>query len=57
MDPDAALARLRELLAPAAVDALGDDETSAVLDEVCDLFDGLDNWISKGGVLPKAWAR
>jgi hypothetical protein len=63
MDPDAALARLRELLDPAKVDAVLNDintqdgHAEHLLNEACDVFSGLDDWISKGGALPKAWER
>jgi hypothetical protein len=63
MDPDAALARLRELLDPAKVDAVLNDintqdgHAEHLLSEACDVFAGLDQWISKGGALPKEWTR
>lgn len=63
MDPDAALQRLRELLDPAKVDAAlaettnpGDAATD-ILNEVCDVFAGLDSWMSKGGFAPDNWKR
>lgn len=57
MDPDAALAKLRELLDGATVDAKSDDELWEIVHEAVDVFAGLDNWISKGGYLPKEWQR
>lgn len=57
MDIDAALARLRELLDSFTVDRMGDDheELFDTLSEACDVFDGLDSWMTRGGNLPKAW--
>jgi len=47
MDPDEALAELR---------ALAEKTISLdVADEMQQLFSGLDEWLSKGGFLPKDW--
>lgn len=51
MDPDVALKELRELT-DKGMD-LSDDE----IERVVVLFQGLDNWISKDGFLPKEWRR
>ena len=32
-------------------------EPKAALDEVADLFDSLDTWLSQGGYLPDEWRR
>lgn len=45
MDPDATLAQIHAY----------DDEGNS--DEAMLLFHALDEWLSKGGFLPKAWAR
>ena len=47
MDPDEALRKIRELI---------NDGDSADI-ELVHLFDGLDQWLSKGGFLPKDWSR
>jgi hypothetical protein len=49
MDPDVALAELRELAEkPISLD---------VCDEMQQLFTGLDDWLSKSGFLPADWQR
>ncbi|AYF78025.1 hypothetical protein D7D52_34125 [Nocardia yunnanensis] len=61
MDPNAALTRIRELLK--ASDDLGyvegSDQNPAVgmLFHLIDAVEGLDQWLSQGGFLPKEWAR
>lgn len=50
MDPDANLAELRRLTQTAD---LSDDE----LERVVVLFRSLDEWISRGGFLPRAWKQ
>jgi len=59
MDPNETLKRLRELLG-------GESSCSAKADgglrcddwsDVQELFQALDQWLSKGGFLPKAWLR
>lgn len=63
MDPDAALARLRELLEPTKVDAMIEDtntqngEVESALTEAAELFAALDSWMSKGGFAPGNWKR
>lgn len=49
MDPDAALAELREL-ANGDLAEFGDE-----VHRIAELFIGLDDWIKRGGVLPKDW--
>lgn len=46
MDPDQLLETLRELSSTEDEDNLG-----------AELFRSLDNWLSKGGSLPKDWRR
>jgi hypothetical protein len=55
MDPDAALAALREAFAILA-DGQGDtiEEDRAAYD-AAQLAENLDNWLSNGGFLPTAW--
>lgn len=52
MDPDAALARMRELIARERESFVETDAT-----ELSELIDGLDQWLSKGGFLPAAWRK
>ena len=62
MDPTANLAKQREL---AAVDWTGKETEELSPSELCELHinhirlcelvEGLDQWISKGGFLPKQW--
>lgn len=54
MDPDEALAKAR------AARQVIDNETDTkkidvAIDDVLDAFDALDEWLSKGGYLPRAW--
>jgi hypothetical protein len=49
MDPDAALARLREL----AQLLLESPEPDA--SELAETFQGLDQWLARGGFKPAAW--
>lgn len=53
MDPDTALAELRTL----ALDVLSpvDGESSDEAIELAEKFQGLDEWLSRGGFLPAAW--
>lgn len=52
MDPDIALAHIRELIPV----VLSSEDTSPG-DELAETVKGLDEWLSKGGLLPKAWHR
>lgn len=57
MDPDVVLARIRE--GAKAVDdpeLQGNDEWEAMADALGE-FEALDEWLSKGGFPPKAWAQ
>lgn len=49
MDPNTALARLRELI--------GGKRNVVGSAEVVETFQGLDEWLSKGGFLPQDWDR
>lgn len=50
MDPNATLAEMRKLISEIA-------PGKPISDDFPLLFDGLDNWLSRGGFLPEAWAR
>lgn len=52
MDPNAALERLREL---AKRIHSTDKDLFDLADEMATTFEGLDDWLSRGGVFPKAW--
>lgn len=47
MDPNETLRRLRELCAL--------DNCRLFAEEIADLFEALDQWLSKGGFLPEPW--
>jgi hypothetical protein len=47
MDPNAALTKIRELIA--------DGDSADML--LVEAFEGLDNWLCKGGFLPSDWQR
>jgi len=53
MDPNVALANLREALNPEQGDSPGFEDA---LDNAIEAFAALDEWLSKGGFLPGAWA-
>lgn len=56
MDPNTTLARLREL-GNTLMNARADDELTTVADEMAELFQGLDVWLSTGGVAPTKWTK
>lgn len=49
MDPNATLTELRSLVVN------HEGNTTPEHDQLVELFSDLDEWISKGGVLPAAW--
>lgn len=55
MDPDTALAILREAVARYADGKGSDAERSTALQTVLETFEGLDGWLMKGGFLPASW--
>lgn len=56
MDPDAALARMRDLCHD--FDATDDDwQQGQIASEIVDTFQGLDTWLSREGYPPDAWQR
>jgi len=52
MDPNAALANLRALVAESEA---GDVDPRDTAEEFHEQFAALDEWLSKGGFLPTAW--
>ena len=52
MDPDVALREIRSMVAAAL-----DDGARIDIDELAILVESLDNWISRGGFLPKSWRQ
>lgn len=58
MDPDKALADAREAASDMVglVFGLSDDEKCEKADKLQDAFMDLDDWLSKGGFPPDAWA-
>jgi len=58
MDPDVALAEIREQVEE--FEGLSDDNFVDALraaDQIVERIKALDEWLSKGGFLPKEWAR
>lgn len=50
MDPDACLEEIRDLVGKGHIEDLRED-----FERLCELVEALDDWVSKGGRLPKAW--
>lgn len=55
MDPDENLKEQRRI-AKSVLDCEGDCDSGDLV-RLCELVQALDEWISKGGFLPKRWAR
>lgn len=55
MDPEQALSELRELAKATLADDSADDLPEKAT-QLAELFDGLDQWLSRGGFMPKEWA-
>lgn len=57
MDPDELLGMLRDALADAKVAAAGDsnDDEIVAWQQVGEYFTDLDEWLMKGGYLPRPW--
>jgi hypothetical protein len=51
MDPNATLARIRQLTTIGKTHVLKEDEST----ELVDLISALDEWIVKGGFFPRDW--
>ena len=56
MDPNTTLSRLRELLSNWEEWGTLELDAEASMDEVTDLFLGLDTWLSTGGFRPSDWS-
>lgn len=54
MDPNETLRRIRELSRRILDDGPLNDHVNEELAELCE---ALDEWLSRGGFLPKAWER
>ncbi len=55
MDPNETLRALRELVEQVHNDDEGD--VNDQLEDFAGYFEALDGWISKGGFLPREWAK
>lgn len=58
MDPNATLEKIRATYEPLRVmleDTAGED--TEMVQELLDSIEALDEWLSKGGFLPKDWQR
>lgn len=55
MDPNVTLGRIREILE--AYDREEDEVSHHLGNELVDLVEGLDHWLSGGGFLPAPWAK
>lgn len=56
MDPNTALARMRELVDRVQNAGLNDDAWG-IADEMAEVFQGLDVWLTRKGALPVLWER
>lgn len=59
MDPDATLRLIRVIAAPVLDGRRDYDKHEAIeeLERLSELCRALDGWLSRGGCLPKEWAR
>ena len=58
MDPNATLAEARALAAAITAGSLTTQDNAVEnAERMAELFDALDQWLSKGGFLPRAWER
>lgn len=57
MDPNATLARIRERAQEILSIRAAGDEALAAADELAEHVQAMDEWLSKGGFLPQAWAE
>jgi hypothetical protein len=55
MDPNASLSRIRALVREHAA-AESNEHKAGIADELVDLIDSLDQWLSRGGFKPKPWS-
>lgn len=56
MDPNETLRQLREMVTEILDEGSEDDSTERE-DEFAQLFQALDEWVSKGGFLPRNWVK
>lgn len=54
MDPDAALAQIRELIVKHQTSS--EEISTSDAAELVELVDSLDEWMTKGGFLPTEWS-
>lgn len=54
MDPDACLDEIRDIVIRFQ-NGISDAEASELADQLVGLVDGLDGWMTKGGMPPKEW--
>jgi hypothetical protein len=57
MDPDAALAQLRDAIVEWETAPAGSREEHAAAERMSSAAGALDDWLSHGGFPPAAWAR
>ena len=58
MDPNACLAEIRQLIAESyRLDKTDESLSPIATDRLVELIEGLDQWISRGGFLPKQWVN
>lgn len=55
MDPNMTLHELRELCGEALAES--GNKRADLVDEIAERFDALDQWLSRGGFVPSAWAH
>ncbi len=57
MDPNATLQALRDLVQHTQTSDIAHINHEDCADRFADLFDGLDQWIMRGGFLPINWSK
>ncbi len=55
MDPDETLRQIRQIARDTVAGTISTDEAPDYLEELVDYAEGLDEWLTKGGFLPRAW--
>lgn len=55
MDPDEALAKMRDLTSRYGHEDHGNDEDHDIALRMVEVFQGLDEWLTNGGFPPSAW--
>lgn len=60
MDPNATLEQIRDEIRVLRDDAqdmpMSEGDMAERAEKIADLFEGLDRWLTSGGLLPKAWS-